>query len=77
MRHSPIHRRMNFESDKRKSPSHPIRGRQVDVTKAEAKEEGEGTLVEKKDNYKQGKAIASSVFKNMKAISKQKGEVGE
>eukprot|EP00957_Ditylum_brightwellii_P116038 8852860-Ditylum_brightwellii.AAC.1 len=46
-RHSPSHRRINFESDKRKSPSHPSCGRQVDVTEAEAKEEGEGTLVEK------------------------------
>eukprot|EP00957_Ditylum_brightwellii_P171753 13074974-Ditylum_brightwellii.AAC.1 len=39
MRHSPIHRRMNFKSDKRKSPSHPSCKRHVDITK----EEGEGT----------------------------------
>eukprot|EP00957_Ditylum_brightwellii_P192059 14620751-Ditylum_brightwellii.AAC.1 len=53
---------MNFKSGKRKSPSHPSRGGKVDVPKAEAEEEG---------------AIAASVLKNMKAISKQKGEVGE
>eukprot|EP00957_Ditylum_brightwellii_P093738 7137064-Ditylum_brightwellii.AAC.2 len=31
----------------------------------------------KQENYKQGRAIAASVYKNMKAISKKKGEVGE
>eukprot|EP00957_Ditylum_brightwellii_P194064 14779531-Ditylum_brightwellii.AAC.1 len=45
-RHSPSHRRMNFETGERKSPSHPSRGGQVDITEAEAKEEGEGTPVE-------------------------------
>eukprot|EP00957_Ditylum_brightwellii_P166286 12659385-Ditylum_brightwellii.AAC.1 len=39
---------MNFESGKRKSPSHPSRERQVDITKTKAEEEGEGTLVENK-----------------------------
>eukprot|EP00957_Ditylum_brightwellii_P069692 5292652-Ditylum_brightwellii.AAC.1 len=77
MRHSPIHRRMNFESSERRSPSHPSHGGQVNVTKAEVEEEGEGTPKEKSDNYKQGRTIAASVFKNMKAISKKKGEVGE
>ena len=31
----------------------------------------------KRETYKQGRAIAASVYKNMRSISKQKGEVGE
>eukprot|EP00957_Ditylum_brightwellii_P155883 11866402-Ditylum_brightwellii.AAC.1 len=31
----------------------------------------------KQENYKQGRVIIESVYKNMKAISKKKGEVGE
>eukprot|EP00957_Ditylum_brightwellii_P136935 10443018-Ditylum_brightwellii.AAC.1 len=34
-------------------------------------------LGRKRDNYKQGRAIAATIFKNMKAISKQKREVGK
>eukprot|EP00957_Ditylum_brightwellii_P168362 12815865-Ditylum_brightwellii.AAC.1 len=60
---------MNFESGKRRSPSHPSCGGQVDATKADAKEEGERTPVEK--------GITTNKAKNMKAISKHKGEVGE
>eukprot|EP00957_Ditylum_brightwellii_P024643 1862387-Ditylum_brightwellii.AAC.1 len=45
-RHSPSHRGMNFKNDKRRSPSHPHCGGQVDVTKAKAEKEGEGTPVE-------------------------------
>eukprot|EP00957_Ditylum_brightwellii_P061811 4691007-Ditylum_brightwellii.AAC.1 len=45
MRHSLNHRRMIIESGKRRSPSQPSCGRHVDVTKAEAKEEGKGTPV--------------------------------
>eukprot|EP00957_Ditylum_brightwellii_P075677 5751176-Ditylum_brightwellii.AAC.1 len=37
----------------------------------------EKTSGSKQENYKQGRAIAASVFKNIKAISKKKGEVGE
>eukprot|EP00957_Ditylum_brightwellii_P114177 8704529-Ditylum_brightwellii.AAC.1 len=35
------HRRMNFKSGKRRSPNQPRCGGKVDVTKAEAEEEGE------------------------------------
>eukprot|EP00957_Ditylum_brightwellii_P065172 4943113-Ditylum_brightwellii.AAC.1 len=31
----------------------------------------------KQENYKQGRAIAASVYKNMKTISKERGGVGE
>eukprot|EP00957_Ditylum_brightwellii_P034928 2646989-Ditylum_brightwellii.AAC.1 len=74
------HRRMNSKSGKRISPSQtsqPSCERQLDVTKAEAKEERGKNPCSKQENYKQGRAIAASVFKNMKAISKQKGEMGE
>eukprot|EP00957_Ditylum_brightwellii_P177779 13542075-Ditylum_brightwellii.AAC.1 len=53
MRHSLSHRRMNFESGEKISPSHPSCGGQMDVTKAKAKEERERTpLVSKKTTSK-------------------------
>eukprot|EP00957_Ditylum_brightwellii_P188885 14377931-Ditylum_brightwellii.AAC.2 len=40
-----------------------------------ANEEGKGKSPRsKQENYKQGRVIAASVFKNMKTISKKKGE---
>eukprot|EP00957_Ditylum_brightwellii_P164561 12528928-Ditylum_brightwellii.AAC.1 len=53
MRCSPSHRWMNFESGERRSPSQPSCGEQMDVTKSEAKEEGErALLVSKKTTSK-------------------------
>eukprot|EP00957_Ditylum_brightwellii_P033374 2528323-Ditylum_brightwellii.AAC.1 len=47
------HRRVNFKSGKRISLSHPSWGRQVDVTEAKAKKEGERTpVVSKKPTNK-------------------------
>eukprot|EP00957_Ditylum_brightwellii_P096884 7378655-Ditylum_brightwellii.AAC.1 len=68
---------MNFESSKKRSASHSSHGGQVDITKTEAEEEGEGTQVEKRITTSKAEKLQQSVFKNMKAISKQKGEVGE
>eukprot|EP00957_Ditylum_brightwellii_P084717 6441317-Ditylum_brightwellii.AAC.1 len=57
MRHLLSHRRMNFESGKRRSLSQPSCGGQVDVTEAKAKEEGKRAPVVSKKTTSKAKQL--------------------
>eukprot|EP00957_Ditylum_brightwellii_P065613 4976278-Ditylum_brightwellii.AAC.1 len=78
MRHSPSHRRINSKSCKRSSnfaQSWKINGHGQGQSQGQG---GKGKCPHSnQENNKQGRAIAASVYKNMKTISKKKEEVGE